>query len=61
MPKLMVVITNNEHVGAGTEENPHRIVTRYYTPGGLFLAEADPLHEPFSREEINEAVKDINP
>lgn len=41
MPKLIEVIENLETEGKGTDESPCRLVTRYYTLDGKFLAERD--------------------
>lgn len=41
MAKLIQVIEVAEHEGVGTAGDPHRIVMRYYSPGGDLLAERD--------------------
>jgi len=40
--KVIQVIETRTFVGTGTEENPNRYVTRYWSLDGELLAEADP-------------------
>lgn len=46
MPKVIQVIENEETDGNGTDKNPYRMVRRYYTLEGKFLAEYDHWKEP---------------
>lgn len=43
MPKVIEVIESEEHEGEGVKNDPYRLVVRYYTLGGDFLAENDPI------------------
>ena len=52
--KLIQVIEVHAHRGAGTEENPHRVVTEYYSTDGKFLADDDPLKKRDGSEAVSE-------
>jgi hypothetical protein len=43
--RVIVVVETKAHRGTGDADNPHRMVTQYWTTGGDFLAERDRFHE----------------
>lgn len=57
MPKVIQVIEALEREGRGTNEDPARMVARYYTLEGDLLFERDPWEEEKKQKEADE--KDV--
>lgn len=58
--RQVTVTRVRRHAGAGSVDDPHRVVTDYWSPDGRLLASDDP-HAPATMREglLNDALEDL--
>lgn len=47
--QMVQVIETKSQRGSGSDANPYRTVTQYWSPDGEFLAENDPINQNKSK------------
>ena len=57
--KIISVIRITSVTGTGTEENPNRVITQYWSLDGELLATVDPVEE--DRRETGERARSAHP